>query len=329
MPALRLRPDLEEALSRIQGVTAASVTTLADGQPTEIHVLASPDRHAKQIVRDVQSLAMAQFGLDLDHRIVSVVQLDPVVVAAAVAPAPSSAPLEAPAPELAPEPAPEPAFASTPVTAAAPEPQFASAVAGADAWNPVDEAQEIIDLRDHEPVALSVVGSERPHAAPAAAGFGSSERNGNGRHAAAARVMLLPDALAAEAATDDDPAPRPAIASIMVRTSNGESEATVAVGAGGHMFEGQVVGPAGATHRPRLVAQATLAAVSDLLGQAAEIESAHLVAAGSRLVAVTVLTVQTPRIGEQVMSGSAVVRGDEADAVARSVLDALNRRISG
>jgi hypothetical protein len=327
MPALRLRPDLEEALSRIQGVTAASVTTLADGQPTEIHVLASPDRHAKQIVRDVQSLAMAQFGLDLDHRIVSVVQLDPVVVAAAVQPAPSSVSLDAPAPEPTVEPAPESAFASTPVATPEPEPQFASATAVADAWSPVEEAQEIIDLRYHEPVALSVVGSDRPHAAPAAAGFGSSERNG--RHAAAARVMLLPDALAAEAATDDDPAPRPAIASIMVRTSNGESEATVAVGAGGHMFEGQVVGPAGATHRPRLVAQATLAAVSDLLGQAAEIESAHLVAAGSRSVAVTVLTVQTPRIGEQVMSGSAVVRGDEADAVARSVLDALNRRISG
>jgi len=39
--------------------------------------------------------------------------------------------------------------------------------------------------------------------------------------------------------------------------------------------------------------------------------------------------VQVPRTGEQVLSGSAVVRGDEADAVARSVLDALNRRLIG
>ena len=32
-----------------------------------------------------------------------------------------------------------------------------------------------------------------------------------------------------------------------------------------------------------------------------------------------------PRSGEQLLTGSALVRGDEADAVARSVLDALNR----
>jgi hypothetical protein len=42
-----------------------------------VHVLAHTGKHAKQIVRDVQSVAMASFGLDLDRRIVSVVQLDP------------------------------------------------------------------------------------------------------------------------------------------------------------------------------------------------------------------------------------------------------------
>jgi hypothetical protein len=35
----------------------------------------------------------------------------------------------------------------------------------------------------------------------------------------------------------------------------------------------------------------------------------------------------TPR-GELTVSGSAVVRGSEADAVARSVLDALNRTLA-
>jgi hypothetical protein len=50
---------------------------------------------------------------------------------------------------------------------------------------------------------------------------------------------------------------------------------------------------------------------------------------GEHLVAVTLLAVMAPRSGAQLVSGSAVVRGDEADAVARSVLDALNRRLSG
>ena len=42
----------------------------------------------------------------------------------------------------------------------------------------------------------------------------------------------------------------------------------------------------------------------------------------------TVLTVMVPRAGEQVLTGSAAVRGDEAEAVARSVLAALNRQLS-
>jgi hypothetical protein len=200
-----------------------------------------------------------------------------------------------------------------------------AAVAAADDGHETDSAPEVIDLRDREPVALSVVAPVPSHGSAA---NGSSGRS-NGA-SATARVMLLPDALAAEAeaARDDDPAPRPAISSIMVRTSNGETEATVSVGAGGMSFEGREVGPAGPGHRPRLVAQATVNAVSDLLGQNCEVESATLLHTGSRTVAVTVVAVQTPRLGEQVLSGSAVVRGDEADAMARSVLDALNRRIA-
>jgi hypothetical protein len=75
MPALRLLPDLEEALRSLPGVQAVSVVTSGSGEPTEVHVLAAPGKAAKQVVRDVQSLAMAGFGVDIDHRIVSVVQI--------------------------------------------------------------------------------------------------------------------------------------------------------------------------------------------------------------------------------------------------------------
>jgi len=47
-----------------------------EGRPAEVHILASPDKHAKQVVRDIQSVAMASFGLDLDRRLISVVQLE-------------------------------------------------------------------------------------------------------------------------------------------------------------------------------------------------------------------------------------------------------------
>ena len=70
--------DLEQELCRIAEITAARVVADEDGRIAEVHILSLPHKHAKQVVRDVQSVAMATFGLDLDRRIVSVVQLDAV-----------------------------------------------------------------------------------------------------------------------------------------------------------------------------------------------------------------------------------------------------------
>ena len=66
--------ELEDGLKKIPGVSGVKV--VGDGQPTEIHVVASSERSPKQLVRDVQSLAAAGFGLSIDHRIVSVVQVN-------------------------------------------------------------------------------------------------------------------------------------------------------------------------------------------------------------------------------------------------------------
>lgn len=67
---------VERELCRIPEVRAARIVADANGVPVEVHVLATPGKHAKQVVRDVQSVAMASHGLEIDHRIVSVVQLD-------------------------------------------------------------------------------------------------------------------------------------------------------------------------------------------------------------------------------------------------------------
>ncbi len=220
MPTLRLLPEFEDELRRLPGIIAASVVTGPDSVPTEVHVLAEPGKAAKQIVRDVQSYALAKHGMAIDHRIVSVVQIGADEVG--IPPHPEIDPIE-----------------------------------------------------------------------------------------------------------DSTPPPRPAITSIMVRTAGTESEAVVGLAADGHLFEGRVTGPGAASQRPRLVAQATLRALSELLGTTAEIESAAVVTVGAREVAVTVLSLMVPRSGEQVVTGSALLRGDESDAVARSVLDALNRRLAG
>lgn len=78
--------ELEQALRKITGVQGVSIA--GDGEPTEIHIVAASDRNPKQIVRDVQSLAQAGFGIKIDRRIVSIVRLEEE---AAPAPTPTPA----------------------------------------------------------------------------------------------------------------------------------------------------------------------------------------------------------------------------------------------
>ncbi len=68
--------ELERELCRLPEVSAARVVTDDIGRPTEVHILANSAKHAKQVVRDIQSVALASFGIELDRRIVSVVQLN-------------------------------------------------------------------------------------------------------------------------------------------------------------------------------------------------------------------------------------------------------------
>jgi hypothetical protein len=68
--------ELEENLTRMDSVDAARVVNQGS-TITELHVIAAADKPAKQIVRDIQSLAMARFGVAVDHRVISVVQISP------------------------------------------------------------------------------------------------------------------------------------------------------------------------------------------------------------------------------------------------------------
>ncbi len=67
--------DIEDALSRIADIKAARVVTTDQGVISEIHVLALPTKSPKQLVRDIESAIMAEFGLSVDHRKISIAQL--------------------------------------------------------------------------------------------------------------------------------------------------------------------------------------------------------------------------------------------------------------
>jgi hypothetical protein len=205
--------DIEKELCRLPEVNAARMVTDDAGRPKELHILAGGTKSPKQIARDIQSVTIATFGLELDHRIISVVQLDREQLQPIVA--------------------------------------------------PVGQAR----------VAIGAISSEQ-------SGMRSQ-----------ARVTLRRG--------DEE--------------SSGFSEGSVAE-----------------SSRARAVAQATLDALRKLVSTAegADVETAALVRMGTREVAVVTLVFVVPP-HEEVASGSAVVRGgNEAEALARAVLDATNRRLT-
>lgn len=65
---------MESAINKIRGVYAAQVIITND-VVEEIHVIASPLRKPKQIVRDIESMLLVHFAVRVDYRRVSLVQM--------------------------------------------------------------------------------------------------------------------------------------------------------------------------------------------------------------------------------------------------------------
>lgn len=66
----------EQAIKQIRSVLGARIKASAEGEIEEIHVLADSNRNPKQIVRDVESILVTQFEAEIDHKKVSVVQIE-------------------------------------------------------------------------------------------------------------------------------------------------------------------------------------------------------------------------------------------------------------
>ena len=66
--------EVERALQQIPEIKRVRVVTDGSGKPIEVHVVSAGDKSPKQLVRDVQTVALATTGTQIDHRIVSVVQ---------------------------------------------------------------------------------------------------------------------------------------------------------------------------------------------------------------------------------------------------------------
>jgi len=64
----------ENLISSLTGVLSARMVVTPLGEVSEIHVLTASDVQAKQVVRNIESALMAQLGVKIDHRKISVAQ---------------------------------------------------------------------------------------------------------------------------------------------------------------------------------------------------------------------------------------------------------------
>ena len=119
---------------------------------------------------------------------------------------------------------------------------------------------------------------------------------------------------------------RPHLATIDVRTED-PSRVVVTLGYEDVPYEGQAHGDIGEEGRPRLVAEATLRAVEQILGgeHRFDVEAIATTDLGSVRVAIAQVVISGSR---ESFVGSAVLREeDAAKAAARATLNAINRRL--
>ena len=67
--------SIEQALLSIPGMRGARILVGEDGGIGEVHAVASPQRSAKKIVRDIESFLVVRYGYRIDYRRISLVQL--------------------------------------------------------------------------------------------------------------------------------------------------------------------------------------------------------------------------------------------------------------
>lgn len=66
----------EGVIKSIKDVVSAKIITTPEGKISEIHVIAGSKRNPKQIVRDIESALIATLGSEIDHKKISVAQIN-------------------------------------------------------------------------------------------------------------------------------------------------------------------------------------------------------------------------------------------------------------
>lgn len=118
------------------------------------------------------------------------------------------------------------------------------------------------------------------------------------------------------------------VADVELAVNGTKAEATVHLQRGSETFTGQAAGQGSQSNQLRLIATATVRAVEQACRMTDQIAveeiNPNVVVAGRQIVVAVVNMLS--QYGEDVLTGSALVRNDVNRAVVNAVLDALNRR---
>lgn len=75
------RLEVEHAMAQLEGVEAARIVAGTNRPVDELHALVTVDREPKHVARDLQTLLLTRFGVEVDRRVISVVRLGERAVA--------------------------------------------------------------------------------------------------------------------------------------------------------------------------------------------------------------------------------------------------------
>jgi hypothetical protein len=68
--------EIEKLLGQVDSVISSKIVVDNQDNIEEIHILSTKERSPKQLSRDIQSVLISRFGIDIDHKKISIAQID-------------------------------------------------------------------------------------------------------------------------------------------------------------------------------------------------------------------------------------------------------------
>ena len=72
---LKLKEEIENTIEKLDSIISCKIIQGEDCEFHEIHIVSDKQRAAKQLVRDIQSVLIATYNIQIDHKIISIAEI--------------------------------------------------------------------------------------------------------------------------------------------------------------------------------------------------------------------------------------------------------------